>query len=185
MHAPAMTDNTGIESHRDTQARLDPGDLRRQPRAVKRRASNPSIHPAGHVALTVAGIGAMSLMLAAGLEMAGALPRLNALVASMVARGGLGEFAKSLPAWGIWLATTGFAFGMSAAILCTSGFTRRLFLWLTAVLLVMAWAPVLALASHRPDIAGPWVAALWSGACAVFYASRHRMPCDEFPADES
>jgi hypothetical protein len=52
-------------------------------------------------------------------------------------------------------------------------------LWLSAVILVAAWAPVLSLAARAPDIAAPLVATIWSGICALVYVSRHRMPVDQ------
>jgi hypothetical protein len=138
-------------------------------------------HPAGHVLLPSAAIGGLSLVLAAGLELAGLLARLNASIAVLVSRGGLETFPKQLPPWVLWLAAVVCAFGMALAILGTPGILRRVLLWLTTVLLIAAWAPVLSLAAHAPDIAGPWIAAVWSGVCALFYSSRHRMPCDETP----
>lgn len=125
----------------------------------------------------------MSLLLAVGLQLTSALGRLNGLVARLVSSGAAETFPKQLPDWGIWLATLFAAFGMALAILLTAGLARRFLLWLTAVLLIAAWAPVLALAAHDPAIAAPWVATVWSGACSMFYASRHRMPCDEIPPD--
>jgi hypothetical protein len=50
---------------------------------------------------------------------------------------------------------------------------------MSAVILVFAWAPVLSLAARAPDIAAPCCATLWSGICALVYASRHKMPADE------
>ena len=47
------------------------------------------------------------------------------------------------------------------------------------VVLVAAWAPVLSLASHAPDISAPWIATIWAGVCAIVYSSNHRMPADE------
>jgi len=125
-------------------------------------------------------IGAMSLALAAGLEWIGALARFNAIAARFASHGGTGSFSKELSGWLIWLAASLAAFGMAAAILQTPGMFRRVLLWLTAVVLVTAWAPVLGLAARQPAIAAPWIATVWAGVCAVFYASRHRMPCDDF-----
>ena len=126
----------------------------------------------------------MSLVLAVGLELTGGLARLNDLAFRLVAAGGLAKFPKQLPDWSLWLAAVLAAFGMAAALLLTSGGVRRILLWLTAVLLVTAWAPVLGLAARYPAVAAPWVTTVWSGACALFYASRHRMPCDEIPRDK-
>lgn len=145
------------------------------------RPKNSHPHPAGHVLLPAAAIGGLSIVLAAGLELLGVLVRVNAGIARIVSRGGAETFPKQLPAWCLWLAAVVFAFGLAAAILGTSGHGRRVILWLSAVMLVAAWAPVLSLAAHAPDIAAPWIATVWSGVCALVYAARHRMPCDESP----
>lgn len=145
--------------------------------AAVNRARNT--HPAGHVILPAAAIGGLSMVLAAGLQLLGILSRMNAMIARLVTHDGMGEFPKQLPERGIWLATVLFAFGLAVAILCTPGQLRRWLLWLSAAILVAAWAPVLILAAHAPEIAAPLVSTLWSGICALVYASRHRMPVDE------
>ena len=88
------------------------------------------------------------------------------------------NFPKHLPDWSIWLAAVFLAFGLAFALLETPGLGRRLILWFTAVFLTAAWAPVLSLAAHSPDIAAPWIATVWSGVCAIVYTANHRMPCD-------
>jgi hypothetical protein len=160
---------------------LDPAAGCRQIPAVHRsKIHHP--HPAGHVPLPALAIGGLSMALAAGMEWLGILPRVNAGIARIVSRGGAETFPKQLPDWALWLAAAAFAFGLAAAILGTPGPGRRVILWLSAVILVAAWAPVLSLAAHAPDIAAPWIATVWSGVCALVYTSRHRMPCDETPA---
>lgn len=136
-------------------------------------------YPVGHVLLPVAAIGGLSLSLAVGLELLGLLARVNASIAGIVSRGGAEKFPNQLPDWVIWLAAALFSFGLAAAILGTPGACRRMILWLSTVILLAAWAPVLSLASHAPEIGGPWIATLWSGVCAIIYSSRHRMPVDE------
>jgi hypothetical protein len=148
----------------------------RIPRVTQRKPPHP--HPPGHVLAAGAAIGAMSLVLAVGLELLGMLARLNDGVAALVSRGGAETFPRSLPAWSIWLATAIFAIGIAGSLFATPGPGRRLLLWLSALVVVAAWAPVLSLAAHAPEIAAPWIATLWSGFCAIFYAARHRMPCD-------
>lgn len=88
-------------------------------------------------------------------------------------------FPKALPEWSVWLAAGLFAFGLSFAILSVPGTWRRCVLWITAVVLVAGWAPVLCLAAHAPDIAAPFIATVWSGVCALVYAGKHRMVCDK------
>ena len=145
---------------------------------VKRRNKAAHTHPAGHVLLPAAAIGGLSLGLAAGLELLGVLARVNAGIARIVSRGGAEKFPKHVPDWCVWLAAALLACGLAAAILGTPGPVRRVILWLSAVVLVAAWAPVLSLAAHAPEIGAPWIATLWSGVCAIVYSARHRMPCD-------
>jgi hypothetical protein len=149
------------------------------------RPKNSHPHPAGHVLLPAAAIGGLSIVLAAGLELLGVLAQVNTGIARIVSRGGAETFPKQLPDWCLWLAAAGFAFGLAAAILGTSGHGRRVILWLSAVMLVAAWAPVLSLAAHAPDIAAPWIATVWSGVCALVYAARHRMPSDVVSSSQS
>jgi hypothetical protein len=146
-----------------------------------KRSRNP--HPAGHVLLPAAAIGGLSVVLAAGLELLGVLVGMNAVIARMVSRGGAETFPNALPEWSVWLAATVLAFGVAIAILGTPGGLRRVLLWLSAVVLVAAWAPVLGLAAFAPDIAAPCVATIWSGICALVYASRHAMPADQPESD--
>lgn len=150
------------------------------------RHKTPHPRPPGHLLVAAATIGGLSMILAVGLELLGFLARLNAGIAQWVARAGSANFPRHLPDWCIWLATGAFAFGLASAILGTPGPGRRAILWLTAMVLVTAWAPVLSLAAHAPDIAAPWIATLWAGVCAVVYASNHRMACDEplTPSDD-
>ena len=145
---------------------------------MKHTKNHPK-QPAGHVLVPVAAIGGLSMVLAAGLELLGILDRTNTNIARLVSRDGVEKFPKHLPEWSIWLAAGLLAFGLAAAILATPGTWRRVILWITATVLVAAWAPVLSLASHAPDIAAPWIATFWAGVCAIVYSSNHRMPADE------
>jgi hypothetical protein len=141
--------------------------------------------PVGSVQLPAAAIGMLSLGLAAGLELLHMLEHVNEGIARIVSRGGAEKFPKQLPDWSVWFAAALLAFGLAAAILGTPGVVRRVILWFSAVLLVTAWAPVLSLAAHAPEIAAPWIATLWSGVCALVYTSRHRMPCDGITASST
>lgn len=126
-------------------------------------------------------IGGLSVLLAAGLAATGLLARLDAIIAAAVSRGGRETFPKHLPEPVIWLVTAVLAFGLAFAILATPGTARRLLLWITTVILVGTWAPVLSLAAHAPSVAAPWIATIWSGVCALVYASNHHMACDDGP----
>ena len=133
----------------------------------------------GHVLVPGAAIGSMSLILAAGLELLGFLERINQAIAGFVSRGGAEKFSKHLPEAVTWVAAWIFAFGLAWAVLAVAGHARRLFLCFATLFMVLAWAPVLSLAAHRPDVAAPFIAALWSGLCGIFYTMNHRMPGDE------
>ncbi|MES2657212.1 MAG: hypothetical protein V4689_01275 [Verrucomicrobiota bacterium] len=123
-------------------------------------------------------IGSLSILLVAGLGVLGVLDRLNSWVSNMVSHGKAVNFPKALPGGLVWLVAVGFAFGISFSILNVPGIWRRVMLWLTALVVVAGWAPVLSLAAHAPDIGAPWIATLWSGVCSLVYARGHRMACD-------
>ena len=142
------------------------------------RDKNDPLRPTGHVWVPSATIAGLSMVLAGGLQLLGWLQRLNAEIARLVAPASNDFFPKALPAWAFWLAAVGFALGLALAILGSAGHARRAILWISTLVMVTAWAPVLGLAARAPDIAAPWIATLWSGACAMVYASHHRMACD-------
>jgi len=146
------------------------------------RSNQPRYSP-GHVLVTAAFIGSLALVLAAGLEALGLTDRADAAISICLSRAiqpeGAAAFPKALPAWALWLGTGLIAYGLALAMLGVPGTWRRLVLWFTTLGLVAAWAPVLGLAAHAPEIAAPLIAAVWSGACALVYTHSHRMPCDE------
>lgn len=135
-----------------------------------------SHHSEGHVLMPGLAIGSLALVLAAGFGFVGLLDRANHLVGRAVQ---LDQSAPlSLPDWAIWIAAAVGAFGVSFAILSVPGNWRRIVLWLSALILVIGWAPVLVLAAREPEIAVPLLATFWSGLCAFVYASRHHMAVD-------
>lgn len=136
-------------------------------------------HHVGHVAGPSFAIAALSLALAAGLELLGVLGRVDASMAASVLRGHAESFPNALPPWVPWVAAVLFSMGLAAAVLSTPRLWRRMILTLVLALLIMTWVPVLALADYSPQIAAPWIATVWSGICAIFYAANHRMPCDD------
>jgi hypothetical protein len=151
---------------------------------------NTHFRPAGHVLVPVAAIGSLSVLLAAGLGALGILSRVNLAISKLVSQGKPAVFSKSLPDWSLWLVTVLFAYGLAFSILNVPGTWRRVMLWITTVVVVAGWAPVLSLAAHAPEIGAPFIAAVWSGVCAVVYAGNHRMACDgadrdtEIPAED-
>jgi hypothetical protein len=145
----------------------------------KSTPSNNSLPP-GHVRIPAAAIGALSLVLAVGLNSLGFLERLDEQFAGWLSNGL--EFPKRLSVWVVWLVALVFAFGISFSLLSVTATWRRLVIWITSLVLLVGWAPVLVLAAHAPDIAVPLVTVAWSGICALVYASRHEMPSDQiFP----
>ena len=145
--------------------------------------SNQLRYSPGHVLSTAAFIGSLALVLAAGLGALGLTDQADAALANLLGRAlqqdATAGFPKTLAPWALWLGTAGVAYGLALAMLGVPGTWRRLVLWFTTLVLVAAWAPVLGLAAHAPEIAAPLIAALWSGACALVYGHSHRMPCDE------
>lgn len=151
--------------------------------AVPESPAIPTRQP-GHILVPGLTIGGLSITLAVGLAAFKAVDRANLWIASLVSRGGRETFPKHLPDSLIWIAAIILAIGIAITILATSGTWRRLVLWITAVMLIAAWAPVLSLAAHSPDIAVPWIATVWSGVCALVYASNHRMDAGETTANK-
>lgn len=141
-------------------------------------SKNSPLLPAGLVALPAAAIGSLSILLAAGLSLLGIIDHVNASVNRIMMQGKVEIFAKSLSGWSLWGGTLVFGFGMAFAILSIPGTWRRVVVWVTALVLLAGWAPVLSLAAHAPEIGAPFITTLWSGVCALVYAGKHRMACD-------
>lgn len=146
-------------------------------------SESPLPRPPGQVLVPAAAVGSLSTLLVIGLHFLGVLDRMNLVIAAAVSQGKL-SFPKTVPAWLLWLAAILLALALAFSILCVPGTWRRLVIWITAVMMVASWAPVLGLAAHVPEIAAPFVATLWSGVCALIYAGSHRMACDPFPSNE-
>jgi len=146
--------------------------------AKSHMAKTESIRPEGHVLVPAAAIGGLSAILAAGLEAIHMLDRVDTFLADSISKGATAKLIF-LPGWMIWLPGLVLAFLIPLAILNVPGTWRRAVLWITAIVLVAGWAPVLYLASRSPDVAPPLIITIWSGVCALVYAGNHRMPCDE------
>ncbi len=144
-------------------------------------SSSTSKRQPGHVAGPACFIGALSILLVAGLEWLGVLMQIQKSLGDLVMGANGDGYAHQLPVWVVWGATAIFAFGLSLAMLASPRQWRRVLLWGVALALVAAWAPVLSLASYAPAVVAPWIAVLWSGVCALVYASNHVMDGD---ADE-
>jgi hypothetical protein len=133
--------------------------------------------PAGHLLIAAATIGSLSIILVAGLGLLGILDRVNRMLIQIMPH----SPSRELP----WLAAMIVAFALAFSILGVSGTWRRVVLWITTLVVVAAWTPVLSLAAYVPQTAAPLIAALWSGACAMVYAGNHLMPCDEVRQTQS
>jgi len=141
--------------------------------------SNSTIRPPGHLWVPVAIIGSLSLSLAAGLDLLGIVDRLDEAILSLLGHGREDVFARALPEWSGWLTAVICGFAFPGVMLSVAGAWRRWVLWLTALILILGWAPVLYLAAHRPAIGVPFIVLLWAGICALVYAYRHQMPCED------
>jgi hypothetical protein len=133
----------------------------------------------GHVLMPMLAIGSLALVLAAGFGTLGFMDRADDLIEAFLKSGGLGGATKVVPDWGIWLAAAVGAFGLSTSILAVPTNWRRGILLVSALVVMAGWAPVLVLASYRPEVAVPLLATFWAGLCALVYASRHHMPVDD------
>jgi hypothetical protein len=147
--------------------------------------STKTILPAGHVRVPAVAIGALSVALVSGLHGLGLLAQFDSWVAGWLMLPGAGGFSKSLPAVVVWAATVFMALGLSFALLSVAGFWRRIILWVSSLAIIAGWGPVLSLAAHAPEIGAPFIAALWSGICALVYSSRHLMAADAVAESKS
>jgi Mg2+/citrate symporter len=141
--------------------------------------------PPGHVIAPAITISALSFLLVAGLHFLGLLEKANTELADALSKRIHTVFPQALPPLGIWLATLALVLGLTFTLLCVPRAWQRTILWITSLVIIAGWAPVLGLAAHKPEIAAPWIAALWSGMCAMAYAGNHRMPCDDSPQPAS
>jgi hypothetical protein len=131
----------------------------------------------GHILIPGLAIGSLALVLAAGFGFVGIMDRANEGIAGLIQIGG--GTAKSLPEWAVWLAASVGAFGLSFLVLSVPGAWRRIVLWVSALILIAGWGPVLVLADRSPVVAVPLLATFWAGLCSLVYASRHRMAADQ------
>ncbi|MCW1926581.1 hypothetical protein OKA05_28775 [Luteolibacter arcticus] len=134
--------------------------------------------PPAHPLAALTSIGAMSLVLAAVLELLGFSNKLDLVVATWVKTTGLGGEFRPLPAYAPWLWAVPMVLGLAGGMLGSRKTWRRSVLWATALLLTVAWVPVLALAGYQAEITMPLLALVWCGLWAMIYATRHQEPED-------
>ena len=133
-------------------------------------------HTHGSLGVTKILIGTMSLGLAVGMSLLGFLDASNALMTSWISL--LGGEARELPAPLMLFFAAIMAFFPVSVMLSCPGVWRRLIVWISSLLLLLAWMPVLALAAWKFSPMIPLVAGVWSGMCAMIYAHRHTLPCE-------
>jgi uncharacterized membrane protein YjjB (DUF3815 family) len=118
------------------------------------------------------------MVLSVGLTLLGVVDRLNQWVFSVVIPENEVVALNFLPPWLIWLVVVLAAFAIPWTLLCVPGTWRRWVLWISSLVVIAGWIPVLVLAAYSPQVAAPFVAAVWSGLCAMIYARNHLMPCE-------
>lgn len=131
-----------------------------------------------HVLLAVSVSGLMALALAVGLDFLKVIERMNVWFTQMLTGSGLSQPVREISKEVWWLASGFLAFLLAAVLLNIPGMWRRFLVWGITIALTFFWAPVLLLAAYKPDISLVMVAVLWSGFCAMVYATNHVMPAD-------
>jgi hypothetical protein len=96
----------------------------------------------------------------------------------------LGGEMQVVPRVFVLLAVVIASYLLPFLLLRTPEWWRRAMLWVSFVIVAIAWWPVLALANWKIEPCLPTAALLWSGLCAMIYAQRHRLPCEEVRASE-
>lgn len=124
-------------------------------------------------------IGTMALGLALGMGLLGFWDHLNEWSTSWSSR--LGDGMRDVHANAVLLIAMVMAYALPWLMLSTPGTWRRIILWVSLILLCLAWLPVLALAAWQFPPCLPIAAGLWSGLCALIYGGRHQLPCDNKP----
>lgn len=147
--------------------------------AVNEPIPAASTRPAAHVTMALWAITLTSLAVCLCLVALGVMARLDAQLAEWMQRAWMEGAMREIPRSWRWAAAGISASAISAVLLHTPGHWRRCLFWLASMVISLAWAPVLALAAYRPEVAILFVAVLASGAGSVLYAARHQMPCDE------
>ena len=80
------------------------------------------------------------------------------------------NFQHRLPAAVSWLLAIVIAFGLPVLLLkCQHGW-QRLTVWLVGIAVLALWAPVLCLASYRPEISLVWLATAGSGLLLILHS---------------
>ena len=97
----------------------------------------------------------------------------------------LGDGLRDAPRAGLLVAVVSASYLLPMLLLRTPLWWRRVVLWVSFLLVGLAWWPVLALAAWKIEPCMPVAALLWSGFCAMIYAQRHQLPCEKISTDEA
>jgi hypothetical protein len=143
---------------------------------LRRHMTAINQHAHGSLSVTKILIGTMSLGLSVGMSLLGFWDTPNAMMTDWIAL--LGGEARDIPAPWMLLFAGIMAFFPVSVMLSCPGVWRRLIVWLSSLLLMLAWMPVLALAAWEFTPMLPLAAGLWSGLCAMIYAHRHTLVCE-------
>lgn len=131
-----------------------------------------------HVGFATIAITLMAVGLAAGLEILGMIGLIDRWIATSLLKPGFSAPVHALNPYTLWTATALLALGLTAVMLNVSSNWRRLLIWVLAFAITSFWAPVLLLASHKPEIGLALVGLFWSGCCAIVYSMNHDLPAD-------
>ena len=132
-----------------------------------------------HIGLAVFATGVMALALAVGLKFLKLIGRMDGIFSEVFLPKGMNAASHSLDPIVLWIATALLAFALPAVMLNIPGNWRRIVIWCGTLALTLSWGPVMLLASYRPEIGVAVVAVLWSGFCAMVYATNHVLPVDK------
>jgi len=144
-------------------------------------SQSPCSH--GHPIAATAVVGSFAFALILVMRVAGLIVSADQGLASVYMTQGFGvEAAASQPVWALPLAAV-LVYAVVWLLFETPGAGRRVMMLLTALVLIVALSPVLALwgVFWSPVLAGTGVA--WGGFCAILWTRQHRMPC-ELPVPE-
>lgn len=139
--------------------------------------------PPGHIFQAGGTIGLLAMVLSVGLSLLGLIDRINHWISDIITQGNEVAAVKFLPPWTLWLVVMVAAFAIPWTLLCVPGLWRRWVLWLSSLVVLAGWIPVLGLAAYFPEVAAPFIAAVWSGLCAMVYARNHLMPYEILPTE--
>lgn len=137
-----------------------------------------------HIGIASVASAFMAIALAAGLGFMKIMDRLDGFIEALLTRPGLSAASHSIPPWVLWIGTATLSIFLAGVMLNVAGTWRRLLIWGLTLALTLFWGPVLVIADFKPDIGVAIVAVLWSGFCAMIYATNHQLPADRLENPE-